>query len=66
MGKHNHHYSIVSHDTLNDPPHRGYIEDRKILETPETIYTKSLVGRVWKVLKRLKDVYTMVEDMRRV
>ena len=30
--------SFVSQDTSNDPPHRGYIEGRKFLETPEAIY----------------------------
>ena len=31
--------SFVSQDTLKYPPHRGYIEGRKLLETPGAIYT---------------------------
>ena len=42
----------------NDPPHRCYIEGRKLLETLGAIYTKALVGRVWKVLKMPRDVHT--------
>ncbi|RVW43661.1 hypothetical protein CK203_080462 [Vitis vinifera] len=30
----------------------------KLLETPGAIYTKSLVGRVWKVLEMPRDVHT--------
>ena len=36
----------MSRDASNDPPHRGYINGRKLLETPGAIYTKPLVGRV--------------------
>ena len=35
----------------------GYIEGKKLLETPGAIYTKPLVGRVWKVLDMLRDVH---------
>ena len=48
----------MSQDASNNPPHRGYIEGKKLLETPRTIYTKPLVGRVWKVLEMPKDVHT--------
>ena len=37
MRKHNHLYSIMSQDVSNDPPHKGYIEGMKLLETPKTI-----------------------------
>ncbi|RVW21673.1 hypothetical protein CK203_099901 [Vitis vinifera] len=30
----------------------------KLLETPRAIYTKPLVGRVWKVLEMPRDVHT--------
>ena len=30
----------LSQDVSNDPFHRGYIDGRKLLETPEAIYTK--------------------------
>ena len=30
----------LSQDVSNDPSHRGYIDVRKLLETPEAIYTK--------------------------
>ncbi|RVW76961.1 hypothetical protein CK203_055530 [Vitis vinifera] len=30
----------------------------KLLETPEVIYTKPLVGRVWKLLEKPRDVHT--------
>ncbi|RVX00428.1 hypothetical protein CK203_024647 [Vitis vinifera] len=41
-------------------PHilKVYIEGGKLLETPGAIYTKSLVGRVWKVLEMPRDVHT--------
>ena len=48
----------MSQDASNDPPHGGYIEGRKLLETLRAIYTKPLVGRVWKVLEMPKDVHT--------
>ena len=48
----------MSQDASNNPPHRGYIEGKKLLETPRTIYTKPLVGRVWKVLEMPRDVHT--------
>ncbi|KAL6345080.1 hypothetical protein AAG906_013563 [Vitis piasezkii] len=35
-----------------------HIERGKLLETPGAIYTKTLVGRVWKVLKMPRDVHT--------
>ena len=35
-----------------------YIEPRKLLETLGAIYTKPLVGRVWKVLEMSRDVHT--------
>ena len=47
----------MSQNASNDPPHRGYIENRKLLETPGVIYTKPLVGRVWKVLEMPRDVH---------
>ncbi|RVW22277.1 hypothetical protein CK203_110350 [Vitis vinifera] len=34
------------------------LEGRKLLETPRVIYTKPLVGRVWKVLEMPRDVHT--------
>ena len=34
------------------------MEGRKLLETPGAIYTKPLVGRIWKVLETPKDVHT--------
>ena len=34
------------------------MEGRKLLETPGAIYTKPLVGRIWKVLEMPKDVHT--------
>ncbi|RVW81587.1 hypothetical protein CK203_049485 [Vitis vinifera] len=34
------------------------IEPRKLLKTPRAIYTKSLEGRVWKVLEMPRDVHT--------
>ena len=58
--------SVLSQDASNDPLHGGYMEDRKFLETPWAIYTKSLVGRVYKVLEMLTYLYTMMEDMRGV
>ena len=36
----------------------GLYKPRKLLETPEAIYTKPLVGRVWKVLEMSKKVHT--------
>ncbi|RVW95572.1 hypothetical protein CK203_039110 [Vitis vinifera] len=36
----------------------GYIGGGKLLETPGAIYTKPLVGRVWKVLEMPRDVHT--------
>ena len=49
----------MSQDASNGPPHGGYIEDRKLLETPRAIYTNSLVGRIlWKVLEMFRDVHT--------
>ena len=30
----------LSQDVSNDPFHKGYIDGRKLLETPEAIYTK--------------------------
>ena len=36
----------------------AYIGGGKLLETPGAIYTKTLVGRVWKVLKMPRDVHT--------
>ena len=48
----------MSQDASNDPPHRGYIESRKLLKTLGAIYTKPLVGRVWKVLKMPREVHT--------
>ena len=50
----------MSQDASNDPPHGGYIEGRKLLETLRAIYTKPLVGRVWKVLEMPKDIHTFV------
>ena len=35
----------------------GYIEGKKLLETLGAIYTKPLVGRVWKVLEMPRDVH---------
>ncbi|RVX15091.1 hypothetical protein CK203_008029 [Vitis vinifera] len=35
-----------------------HIERGKLLETPGAIYTKPLVGRVWKVLEMPRDVHT--------
>ena len=40
------------------PSPRAYIGGRKLLETPGAIYTKPLVGRVWKVLEIPRDVHT--------
>ena len=37
-----------------------------VLETPRAIYTKTLVGRVWKVLEMSTHLYTIVEGMRGV
>ena len=48
----------MSQDASNDTPHEDYIEARKLLETPRAIYTKPLVGRVWKVLEMPRDVHT--------
>ena len=48
----------MSQDASNDPPHKGHIEGRKILETLGAIYTKPLVGRVWKVLEMPREVHT--------
>ena len=36
----------------------AYIEPMKLLGTLGAIYTKSLVGRVWKILKMPRDVLT--------
>ena len=36
----------------------GLYKPRKLLETPEAIYTKPLVGRVQKVLEMPRDVHT--------
>ncbi|RVW26370.1 hypothetical protein CK203_116919 [Vitis vinifera] len=36
----------------------AYIGGGKLLETPGAIYTKPLVGRVWKVLEMPRDVHT--------
>ena len=55
----------MSQDASKDHPHRGYIEGRKFLETPEAIYTKPLVGRVWKVLEMPRDVHTSLHLARR-
>ena len=55
----------MSQDASNDPPHRGYIEGRKLLETLGAIYTKPLVRRVWKVLETLRDVHTSLHYDRR-
>ena len=30
----------LSQDVSNDPSHKGYIDGRKLLEAPGTIYTK--------------------------
>ena len=43
----------------------AYIKPKKLLKTPEAIYTKPLVGRVWKVLKMPKDVHTSLHYGRR-
>ena len=51
-------FCTVSQDASNDTPHEDYIEARKLLETPRAIYTKPLVGRVWKVLEMPRDVHT--------
>ena len=58
--------SVLSQDASNDPLHGGYMEDMKFLETPWAIYTKSLVGKVYKVLEMLTYLYTMMEGMRGV
>ena len=49
--------SIVSQDVSNASPW-AYIEPRKLLETPGAIYTKTLVGIVWKVLEMSRKVHT--------
>ena len=55
----------MSQDASNDPPHRGYIESRKLLKTLGAIYTKPLVGRVWKVLKMPREVHTSLHLAKR-
>ena len=43
----------------------AYIEPRKLLETLGAIYTKPLVGRVWKVLEMSREVHTSLHYGRR-
>ena len=43
----------------------GLLGGGKLLETPGAIYTKPLVGRVWKVLEMPRDVHTSLHYGRR-
>ena len=43
----------------------AYMGGGKLLETPGAIYTKPLVGRVWKVLEMPREVHTTLHYGRR-
>ena len=57
---------LVSRDASNDPPLRGYIEVKKLMETPTLGHWREECGRFYRCLEKSTHLYTMVEGMRGV